>query len=111
MLTACARCAGDTNHRIYNHHVSTQNIRNFAKTYQKGYVFHCIMCKARESIVRPQTRKIILTSSTLFNVWTYQELKLNVHIEMESIVGGRVRDLTRALSCPTSGILKGWRLL
>ena len=31
----CEVCRCDTDHRIYHHHVSTQNIRNFAKTYQK----------------------------------------------------------------------------
>ena len=91
------RVCSDADHRVYHHHVSTQHIRSFACEYQKGYIFYCIMCKSSESTVRPQSRKIILTSSTLFNVWTYQELKLDIHIEMESIVGGRVRDLTRAL--------------
>ena len=92
----CKICS-DKDHSVHHHHTSTQNIRNFASKYQKGYLFLCIMCKASESVVRPQTRKIILTDSTLFNVWTSQELKLNIHIEMESIVGGRVRDMTRTL--------------
>ena len=48
-------------------------------------------------MVRPSTRKIILTSSTLYNVWSYQELNMPIHVDIESIVGGRVRDLTRAL--------------
>ena len=55
------------------------------------------MCKADESTVRPSTRKIILTSSTLYNVWAIQDLQLPIHVEIEAIVGGRVRDMTRAL--------------
>ena len=55
------------------------------------------MCKQVESIVRPNTRKILLTDSSLYSVWTYQELKMLIHVDIESIVGGRVRDLTRAL--------------
>ena len=55
------------------------------------------MCKAHESIVRPSTRKVILTTSTLYNVWERPNLKLPLHIDIESIVGGRIRDLTRAL--------------
>ena len=47
--------------------------------------------------MRPSTRKVILTSSTLYNVWSYNELRLDLHVDIESIVGGRVRDLTRAL--------------
>ena len=92
----CTICS-DTTHRVHHHHVSSQMIREFASKYQKGYLFGCIMCKQRESTVRPSTRKIILTSSTLYNVWKFEELKLPIHIEIESIVGGRFRDLTRAL--------------
>ena len=65
--------------------------------YQGGYRFYCIMCKGDESVVRPSTRKVILTTSTLYNVWSYEQLKLPLHIDIESIVGGRIRDLTRAL--------------
>ena len=55
------------------------------------------MCKAEETTTHPNTRKVILTSSTLFNVWSYHQLELQDHLEVESIVGGRFRDLTRAL--------------
>ena len=56
-----------------------------------------MLCKQDESVVRPNTRKVILTSSTLYNVWSYQDLKMPIHVDIESIVGGRFRDLTRAL--------------
>ena len=78
--------------------MSTQNIRDFALKYQQGgYLYNCIMCKSQESTVRPSTRKIILTSSTLYNVWKSEELMLPIHIEMEAIVGARIRDMTRAI--------------
>ena len=92
----CELCS-DAGHKVFHHHMSSQGIREFAREHQRGYLFNCIMCKQSESTVRPSTRKIILTSSTLYNVWKSQELKLPIHIEMESIVGGRVRDMTRAI--------------
>ena len=92
----CKLCS-DPDHKVYHHHISSQAIRDFAMEYQRGYVFRCIMCKQLESVVRPATRKIILTSSTLYNVWSYEGLKLPIHMEIESIVGGRIRDMTRAL--------------
>ena len=38
-----------------------------------------------------------MSSSTLFNVWENQNLNVDTHFKMEAVVGGRVRDLTRAL--------------
>ena len=92
----CRLCS-DPGHSVYHHHVSSKHVRDFAENYQKSFLFNCIMCKSRESTIRPSTRKLILTSSTLYNVWTYEELKLPIHLEIEAIVGGRFRDLTRAL--------------
>ena len=60
-------------------------------------MFYCMMCKMQESTIRPSTRKLILTTSTLYNVWSIDHLNLPIHIDIESIVGGRIRDLTRAL--------------
>ena len=92
----CKLCSDD-GHKVNHHHVSSQAIREFASKFQGGYKFNCIMCKQVESVVRPSTRKIILTTSTLYNVWSYQELNMPIHVDIESIVGGRVRDLTRAI--------------
>ena len=91
----CELCS-DQDHRVYHHHASSQSIRNLAERFQSSYLFHCMMCKTQESVIRPATRKLILTTSTLYNVWT-SNLKLPIHIDIESIVGGRIRDLTRAL--------------
>ena len=43
------------------------------------------------------TRKLVLSDSTLYNIWENPDLKVTDHFEMEAIVGGRVHDLTRAL--------------
>ena len=82
---------------MYHHHVSSQQVRDFATKYQSGYMFYCMMCKMQESTIRPSTRKLILTTSTLYNVWSIDNLNLPIHIDIESIVGGRIQDLTRAL--------------
>eukprot|EP00092_Neocalanus_flemingeri_P019302 GFUD01020908.1.p1 GENE.GFUD01020908.1~~GFUD01020908.1.p1 ORF type:complete len:330 (+),score=86.68 GFUD01020908.1:460-1449(+) len=92
----CRLCS-DQEHQVNHHHISSQGNRDFAVMNRSRYLFNCMMCKQDESTVRPSTRKIILTSSTLYNVWTIDKLNLPIHIEIESIVGGRVRDLTRAL--------------
>ena len=83
-------------HKVCHHHASSQSVRKLAESFQSSYLFHCMMCKTQESVVRPATRKLILTTSTLYNVWNL-DLKLPIHIDIESIVGGRIRDLTRAL--------------
>ena len=54
-----------------------------------------MMCKTQESVIRPATRKLILTTSTLYNVWT-SNLKLPIHIDIEAIVGGRIRLTVKA---------------
>ena len=92
----CQLCS-DIGCSVYHHHVSSQAIREFAKVNLTSQKFNCIMCKAEETTTHPPTRKVILTSSTLFNVWSYHQLELQDHLEVESIVGGRFRDLTRAL--------------
>ena len=38
-----------------------------------------------------------MSSSILYNLWENHTLQVNQHIDMEAIVGGWVRDLTRAL--------------
>ena len=78
--------------------MSSEGIRVFAQKNLSKYLYNCIMCKQSESVVRPSTRKIILTDSSLYNVWTYANLKMyDYHVEIEAVVGGRIRDLTRAI--------------
>ena len=94
--TRCRLCS-DSGLEIKHHHVSSQAVRDLAGSFQGGYLFQCIMCRKDESIVRPSTRKLLLTDSSMYNVWKYHEMQLLDHMDMETIVGGRVRDLTRAL--------------
>ena len=91
----CKWCS-DSSHTERHHHVSSEAVREFAKQNNK-YLFSCTMCRQMESVVRPSTRKLILTTSTLFNVWTQSSFKPDIHMEIEAVVGGRIRDLTRAL--------------
>ena len=84
---------------IFHPHFSTQYMRVFGTKYRSTNTYHCPMCKKEEPILLPenQTRRLILSSSILYNVWENHTLQLTQHIDMEAIVGGRVRDLTRAL--------------
>ena len=84
---------------VYHPHFSTQYMREFATKYRTTSTYHCPVCKKEEPIHLPenQTRRLILTSSILYNVWEDPNLQVTDHFDMEAIVGGRVRDLTRAL--------------
>ena len=62
--SVCRLCSDDS-HTARHHHISSEASRAFAMKYQGGYRFYCIMCKGDESVVRPSTRKVILTTSTL----------------------------------------------
>ena len=84
---------------VYHPHFSTQYMRDFGRKYRSTDTYHCPICKKEEPIHLPetQTRRLLLTSSILYNVWDNPSLDVTKHFEMEAIVGGRVRDLTRAL--------------
>ena len=93
----CNLCSDNT-YTVRHTHMSSEGIRVFAQKNLSKYLYNCIMCKQSESVVRPSTRKIILTDSSLYNVWTYANLKMyDYHVEIEAVVGGRIRDLTRAI--------------
>jgi hypothetical protein len=96
--SVCETCSDDQL-TVRHTHMSSEGIRVFTmENMSKQFLFNCIMCKQSESIVRPSTRKIILTDSTLYNVWSYAKLKTaDHHMEIEAVVGGRIRNLTRAL--------------
>ena len=74
-------------------------MREFATKHRSSKTYHCPMCKKEEPIELPEntTRRVILASSILYNVWENPSLQMDQHVDMEAIVGGRVRDLTRAL--------------
>ena len=94
----CQLCSS-ANRDVYHHHFSTQQLRDFSSKYRSLGTFNCPICKKEEPIELPTnvTRRLLLSSSTLFNIWENPNLKVDSHFEMEAVVGGRVRDLTRAL--------------
>ena len=94
----CHLCSEES--AVYHPHFSTQYMREFATKYRSTRTYNCPMCKKEEPIRLPEncTRRLILSSSILYNVWEAPTLQVNQHIDMEAIVGGRVRDLTRALN-------------
>ena len=94
----CELCSSQ--YRKFHHpHFSTQHVRDFSAKYRSFGTFSCTICKKEESVEMPSnvTRRLVLSDSTLYNIWDYPELKVDQHFEMEAIVGGRVRDITRAL--------------
>ena len=84
---------------VHHPHFSTQEMREFALKFRTTGTFSCPICKQEEPAELPSnnTRRVVLSSSTLYNVWENHQLKVNHHFEMEAIVGGRVHDMTRAL--------------
>ena len=69
-------------------------------TVTKSKTFVCPICKVPEPVVSPisESRRILLTCSTMYGVWDQANLPSNIfHLDMDSIVGGRVRDMTVAL--------------
>ena len=93
----CQLCSEEED--IFHPHFSSQYMREFATRYRSGKTYHCSICKKEEptDLQDTTTRRVILSSSILYNVWEYPTLKVSEHIDLEAIVGGRVRDLTRAL--------------
>ena len=94
----CTLCSSDTR-EVFHHHFSTQQLRDFSAKYRSLGTFTCPICKMEEPVELPTntTRRLLLSSSTLFNIWEDPNLKVDTHFEMEAVVGGRVRDLTRVL--------------
>ena len=94
----CSYCSSTTT-VIRHHHFSTMEQRAFARKWTKGD-FMCPVCQKLEPTIQScnTTKRIILTDSTLYGVWNDNSMpKKNEHLEIECIVGARVRDLTRAL--------------
>ena len=96
--TLCQLCSSAWRD-VCHHHFSTQQLREFSAKYRSLGTFNCPICKTEEPVELPTnvTRRLLLSSSTLFNVWENPNLNVDTHFEMEAVVGGRVRDLTRAL--------------
>ena len=92
----CSMCS-DSRSRKYHHHFSCVSIRRMIREPVKTYL--CPICKVVEPVSFPPTvtRRVVLSDSTLYGVWD-QTLPANTtHFDIDSIVGGKVRDMTTAL--------------
>ena len=92
----CSMCS-DSRSRKYHHHFSCVSIRRMISEPVKTYL--CPICKVVEPVSFPPTvtRRVVLSDSTLYGVWD-QTLPANTtHFDIDSIVGGKVRDMTTAL--------------
>ena len=95
----CTMCS-DTNYSVFHHHFSSTSIkRMFLNQKSSDMTYMCPICKSLELVVIPpsETRRIVLASSTLYGVWDHPMPSNCVHFDIDSIVGGKVRDITRAL--------------
>ena len=84
----------------HHHHFSSASIRRLLSDQTKGKgKFLCPICKELEDVTVPasETRRVVMADSTLYNIWEQKLPKETPHFEIDSIVGGRVRDITRAL--------------
>ena len=98
----CTMCSDvGVNHTFRHHHFSSTAIRRLAASNNstaKTQTYMCPVCKAPEPVVIPaaDTRRVVLADSTLYGVWDHM-LPSKVHFDIDTIVGGRVKDMTRAL--------------
>ena len=93
----CAYCSSERR-EVKHHHFSTTQQRNFMLKHSKTGSM-CPVCQTIEPPAQePTTRRVILSDSTLFGVWDQQSLpNIASHMDIECIVDGRIRHLTRAL--------------
>ena len=94
----CEYCT-TSSREIRHHHFSTAKQREFTATWSKGDHM-CPICNRLESPTPPgaSSNRLILSDSTLYGVWSHPDITKNSeHFDIECIVGGRIRDLTRAL--------------
>ena len=84
---------------IRHQHFSTTNLQEFALQCTRNG-FMCPICHVLEDPVREAkaTHRVILSDSTLYGIWDQPELpNICSHFDMECIVGGHIKDLTKAL--------------
>ena len=94
----CEICSTSTR-EIRHQHFSTTNLREFALQWTRNG-FMCPICHVLEDPVREAkaTHRVILSDSTLYGIWDQPELpNICSHFDMECIVGGHIKDLTKSL--------------
>ena len=59
----------------------------------------CQICCELESVIIPatETRRVVLACSTMYGIWKNKLPASTEHFDMDSIVGGTVKDMMRAL--------------
>ena len=86
-------------------HFSTTSVKRMAlhDEHNKGKnygdrTYMCPICHVEEpvKILASQARRIVLADSTLHGVWDHPLPKGSPHFDIDVIVGGRVKDMTRA---------------
>ena len=101
----CSLCS-EGNAPVYHHHFSTTAIRRMFmdenildKQDRDKQTYMCPVCKEPEPVLIPtrETRRVVLACSTMYGIWDKPLPKNTPHFDIDSIVGGRVRDMTRAL--------------
>ena len=84
---------------IKHQHFSSSRQRDFALHWTNSD-FMCPVCHVFESPILDKdiNRRVILSDSTLYGIWDHPNLpQFSSHFDIECIVGGRIKDLARAL--------------
>ena len=97
----CAICSDEQEKRWHYHYSSNQSRKSRMLYEQRGWKWFCSICFSYEPVdfILTQTRRVVLTDTSLYGVWRHElpRAKDLVHFDIESIVGGRIQDLTTAL--------------
>ena len=94
----CSYCS-TFEREIRHHHFSTTKQKEFTLKWMKGD-FMCPICNKLEEPLPPgaASSRVILSDSTLYGIWTHPDISKNAeHFDIECVVGGRVRDMTRIM--------------
>ena len=91
-------------HILPGHFSSTAIRRMFMDKYtntrdKHKQTYMCPICKEPEPVLFSitETRKLVLADSSMYGIWEKPMPKNTPHFDIDSLVGGRVRDITRAL--------------
>ena len=70
-----------------------------AKDRGVGRKYLCHICKVLEPVLIPasETRRVVMSDSTLYGIWRPELPADTTHFDIDSIVGGKVKDLKVAL--------------
>ena len=96
----CNMCSDSSNSK-YHHHFSSTSIRRMFMNQGSEAIktYMCPICKILEPVDIPpkETRRVLLSSSTMYGIWDQLMPANTVHFDIDSVVGGKVRDMTTAL--------------